>query len=134
MIVVNTNILAYLVINGEFTGQAEDVLRKDPYWVSPPLWQSELSNLLTGYIRRDAITLSTAQEFMNFAIEIMGKGTTAVSPNTVLGLAASSTCSSYDCEFVALAQSLGIPLVTNDNQVLKEFPGTAISLADFLNK
>jgi predicted nucleic acid-binding protein len=43
-----------------------------------------------------------------------------------------SGCSAYDCEFVALAQSLGIPLVTVDKHVLRQFPGVAIGLDDYL--
>jgi predicted nucleic acid-binding protein len=39
-----------------------------------------------------------------------------------------SECSAYDCEFVALAKYLGVPLVTADNKLLREFPGIAKSL------
>ena len=46
----------------------------------------------------------------------------------VMNLVSSSNCSSYDCEFVALAQKLNIKLVTNDKKVLKAFPETAVSL------
>jgi predicted nucleic acid-binding protein len=134
MIVVDTNIIAYLIINGEFTSQAECVLEKDPRWASPMLWHSELSNILTGCIRRGSVTLSKAQELMSFALDVIGRGTIDVSPIAVLNLAARSACSSYDCEFVALAQSLGIPLVTNDKQILKEFPGIAVSLKEFMDR
>ena len=50
----------------------------------------------------------------------------------VLDLAAASSCSAYDCEFVALAQDLGVRLVTVDKQVLKEFPTVAIALGEFV--
>jgi predicted nucleic acid-binding protein len=49
----------------------------------------------------------------------------------VLELASRSGCSAYDCEFVALAQDLEVPLVTNDRQILKAFPTIAISPSAF---
>ena len=50
----------------------------------------------------------------------------------VLRLAAASKCSAYDCEFVALAQVLNVPLVTSDAAVLKAFPSVAVSLGTFV--
>jgi predicted nucleic acid-binding protein len=49
----------------------------------------------------------------------------------VLALAAQSRCTAYDCEFVALARELRVPLVTTDKEILAEFPETAISLEAF---
>jgi predicted nucleic acid-binding protein len=49
-------------------------------------------------------------------------------------LVASSECSAYDCEFVALAEDLGIPLVTVDKKLLKEFPQIAVSLDEYIEK
>ena len=46
MIVVDTNIIAYLHISGEFTPVAIQALEKDPHWIVPPLWQSEYRNVL----------------------------------------------------------------------------------------
>ena len=40
---------------------------------------------------------------------------------TVLALAASSNCSAYDCEFVALADYLDVPLVTADRKLKTRF-------------
>lgn len=50
----------------------------------------------------------------------------------VLRLAARSGCSAYDCEFVALAKELGIALVTVDREVLRESPGVAVRLEEYV--
>ena len=50
----------------------------------------------------------------------------------VLAMAYSSGCAAYDCEFVYLAQLLGVPLVTADRKILREFPQVAISPAEFI--
>jgi predicted nucleic acid-binding protein len=55
----------------------------------------------------------------------------AVTSESVLSLAASSNCSAYDCEFVALAMDLNVPLVTTDRQILSAFADIAIPLDDF---
>jgi predicted nucleic acid-binding protein len=46
----------------------------------------------------------------------------------VLQLAAASRCTAYDCEYVALAYALDVPLVTVDRQILSHFPERAIAL------
>jgi predicted nucleic acid-binding protein len=48
-----------------------------------------------------------------------------VDSRAVLRLAMQSRCSAYDCEYVAVAEAAGVPLVTNDRQILKEFPSIA---------
>ena len=49
----------------------------------------------------------------------------------IIALVHRTNCTAYDLEFVAVALALGVPLVTNDKQVLAEFPTVAISPAAF---
>ena len=51
-----------------------------------------------------------------------------VNSHDVLQLVQNSECSAYDCEFVALAQSMNIQMITMDKKILKNFPETAIPL------
>ena len=46
----------------------------------------------------------------------------------VMNLVAAPSCSAYDCEFVALARQMGIPLVTEDPGLLGAFPDVAIGM------
>jgi predicted nucleic acid-binding protein len=133
MIVVDTNIIGYLYLTSERSGQAEQALRKDSRWAAPLLWRSELRNVLAFYLRRGLLSLETAQQIMDEATDLMlGREYSVTSPQ-VLDLVAASTCSAYDCEFVALALDLGVPLVTVDQQVLRQFPTTAESLDGFVS-
>ncbi len=133
MIVVDTNIIGYLYLTSERSEQAEQALRKDPQWAAPLLWRSELCNVLAPYLRRKLLSLETAQQIMGEATRLMLGNEYSVASPQVLNLVAVSTCSAYDCEFVALAQDLGVPLVTVDQRVLNQFPRTARSLDDFVS-
>ena len=62
MIVVDTNIVAYLLLPGEWTAAAESLWISDGEWAAPLLWRSEFRNILAGYMRRGLLTLEHAQE------------------------------------------------------------------------
>ena len=131
MIVVDTNVIAYLWIPGLHTSQAESALRKDANWAAPLLWRSEFRNILTGYIRRNQISLDTVVQLMEEAEDHMRGREYTVSSAHVLNLVKKSPCSAYDCEFVALAEDLEIPLLTTDRKILSAFPSVAVSLGKF---
>ena len=71
---------------------------------------------------------------LRLAEEAVGGREYSVDARKVLELAYRSNCSAYDCEFVALAQDLGVKLVTTDKQILKAFPEVAVSLVGFAKK
>lgn len=131
MIVVDTNVIVYFWINGTFTDAAEILMKKDPEWASPLLWRSEFCNVLAGYLRKHQITLAQALAAVGKAQEHLKGREHSIASEVVLDLVNKSVCSAYDCEFVALAQSFGISLVTCDSQILKAFPETAIHLERF---
>ena len=131
MIVVDTNVIAYLHLKGDRTAEAEGVLRKDAVWAVPRLWRSELQNVLAHYLRKQLLTLHDAILIAdNASLLVMGREYD-VPTLPVMRLVSSSDCSAYDCEFVALAQDLGVPLITADKAVLRAFPQTAVSPTDF---
>lgn len=128
MIVVDSNILAYLYIPGEFTHKAEQLLEAQPEWSAPVLWRSEFRNILAGYVRRNQLKIEEAIAIQLEAENLMASGERSVDSIAVLHLVAKSDCSAYDCEFIAAAQSIGTKFVTMDRKLLKAFPKIAISL------
>ncbi len=131
MIVVDTNVIAYLLLPGEHTEQAERVFHRDPVWAAPLLWRSELRNVLAVYLRQGRLSLNQALQLMDKAAILMQGREYEVSSVRVLSLVAGTRCSAYDGEFVALAQDLGWSLVTSDARLLAEFPATAIAMDMF---
>jgi predicted nucleic acid-binding protein len=132
VIVVDTNIITYLFVQGANTKKAEKALIKDPEWAAPVLWRSEFRNVLAFYIRDQNLQFSSAINLMNEAFFLMNNNEYDVTSLDVLKLAEQSGRSAYDCEFVALAKDLGIVLVTSDKQLLKSFPQYAISLDGYI--
>ena len=128
MIVVDTNVVAYLLLPGPQTAAAEALLEGHPTWAAPPLWRSEWHNVLCGYLRSGSLTLEQVIALQLQAETLVIGHEEPVQSEAVLQLAASSGCSAYDCEFVAAAQQLDAPLVTADRALLKAFPALTRSL------
>ena len=131
MIVVDTNALVHLFIGGEDIEAARRALRKDSEWAAPLLWRSEFRNVLTLLMRKQLLGLSDALRVAHEAEELMSGREYTVDSQTVLELASASRCTAYDCEFVALARDLRVPLLTSDAAVRKAFPRIAMTLASF---
>ena len=125
MIAVDTNVIASLWVPNDMDKLAYKVLEKDPDWVAPLLWRSEFRNVLAIYLRADILEFSTALQASEEAEQLMASKEFELNSTQVLSLVSDSSCSSYDCEFVALADDLDIKLVTFDKKVIKEFPEIA---------
>lgn len=132
MIVADTNILTYLLLPTSYSDSVDSLYKMDSDWIAPTLWKSEFRNVLALYLRKKIITLEKALQLQELAESILNGNEYDISSSQILSLADISHCSSYDCEFVALANQLNIPLVTQDKKVLKEFPTTAVSISGFL--
>jgi len=132
MIVVDTNMIAYLYLSGERSLQAEKLLSREPTWIAPILWRSEFRNVLALYLRKNLLNYKDAMLILEQAEGLMADNEYEVSSAQVMQLVNDSNCSAYDCEFVALARCLSIPLITSDKKILLEFPDTAKSVESFL--
>lgn len=128
VIVVDTNVVMAFVMQDDETVNA--VLRTDQDWVAPMLWRSEFRNALAGHMRVMGLSVSDASVAFNTASQRVTE--LNVNTESVLSLVPGSPCSAYDLEFVALAQSLDVPFVTFDRQVLGAFPSVAIHPTDFV--
>jgi predicted nucleic acid-binding protein len=127
VIVADVNLVAYLLIQGDRTAAVEAVLARDPEWAAPLLWRSEWRNVLAGYLRRGSLALEDAIEYVSVAESVFRGHEHLVDGGRVLELVLLSGCSAYDCEYVALAEALGVPLVTGDRGIREAFPGQAVA-------
>ena len=133
-VVVDTNVVAYYWLPGSRTEDAIALRKQADAWFVPKLWRSEFRNVLANYIRAGklkpdqarAVVLAAESELVDFERE--------VDSVAVLNLVERSECSAYDCEFVALATIMGLPLITEDAKVLRDFAQVAANMATFLSK
>jgi predicted nucleic acid-binding protein len=131
LIVADTNLIAYFLIKSGFTPEAHAVYQKDPDWIAPVLWRSELGNVLIQSLRHGSLSLEEILSIMSRAEGLMKDSSYQMDSSRVLRLAAGSGCAAYDCEFVALALDLGVPLVTEDRALLLKFKPIAVSMKSF---
>ena len=66
-------------------------------------------------------------EVMRKAEELLQDNEYQVDSGQVLRLTKHSQYTAYDCEFVALAQNLGVNLLTMDRKILNQFPKVTLS-------
>ena len=133
MIVADTNTITDLYL---LTVQTEDVvslLHKDPHWIAPLVWRSEFRNVLALYVRKNIIELDTAIAMQGQAERQLADNEYSVNSSDVLTLAKETGCSAYNCEFVSVAQSLNLKLITGDKKLVQTFPGIAMTAGDYLS-
>lgn len=134
MTVVDAMILAYALIEiPDQTPAANEFLDQDLVWCAPPLWRSELRNVLLQYVRAvdgqpstGEVTLGDAQRKMQIAETLIGDRTFEVDSASVLDEADATGLSAYDSEYVVLAKELGVSLVTTDGEILRGVPDVAV--------
>jgi predicted nucleic acid-binding protein len=132
MIVVDTNILAYLLIEGDRTAGAQALFKRDSEWRSESFVLIEFSNILATYERSGTLSRSAAVGLLATAERIV-TGLVTLPHANALKLAAEFGVSAYDARFLGAAQSLAARLVTEDAKLRAAAPALTRSLADALN-
>ncbi|HIG30316.1 MAG TPA: PIN domain-containing protein [Verrucomicrobiales bacterium] len=131
MIVVDTNILAYLLIEGDRTEVCRKVLWKDPEWCAPFLWRSEFRNVLTTHMHHAGMSFDGATARMGESEKLLVGREYSISSKVVLELTSANSVAAYDAEFVCLANKLERKLITTDKPLLKTFPDVAVTPEEF---
>lgn len=132
MIVADTNLVAYLLIEGTQTAVAKAVWEKDSQWMLPTIWRSEFLNVLTTSVRAGVLTLEQAHGTWHLALTIFGQSEVQPEGGDVLNRAAERNLSAYDAQFAVAADDLDVPLVTSDRRLLTACTDIAVSPERFL--
>jgi len=130
MVVVDTNVLAYLLITGEQTPAAQTLFSRDDDWHTEPFALVELSNLLATACRSRGLTLSRARRLLDTAEQLLRGRMHGVDHGRALVVANEFAISAYDARFIAVAEQLDTPLVTEDVRLRRAAPKWTCSLGD----
>jgi predicted nucleic acid-binding protein len=134
VIVSDTNLIVHLYVESMVSSVARQVVLRDPDWAAPFLWRSEFRNTLIKCLRGGILEMDKAFRILGAAESMMSGWEYDVVSGEVLDLAATTSCSAYDAEFVVLARDMQVPLVTTDKELLDKFPETAVSPESFLSR
>lgn len=131
MIVADTNLVSYLLIEGERTPVARRVWQKDSRWILPPLWRSEFLSVLAKSVRSSILTIDQALRAWHHASGLFKGSEYEPEGEAVLRTAVRTGLSAYDAHFVVVAEELSVPLVTGDREIAAACPHIATELDDF---
>jgi predicted nucleic acid-binding protein len=132
VIVIDANILIYSLIESDYTLLIERLRAKDSDWRTTALCLHETLNVLATYQRRGILTLAQCLELLTHAERFIKVAQCEVKMDAALTVAAEFAVTGYDAQYVALAQSLNAPLITEDRKLKQAVPEIAFSLREFL--
>jgi predicted nucleic acid-binding protein len=132
MIVVDANIIIYLVRETPLTLPAREVYARDSDWMVPEIWEAEVLNGLLREVRAGYVELQNAITAATNAALILSGKAHKCGHSAVLRIAQNAGLTAYDAYYVALARSLGVSLVTEDGKIIKNCPDVACSIKTFL--
>ena len=132
MILVDTNVIAPLYVRSARSQAVVELFARDSVWRTEPLALIELSNVLINYERARYLTAAMARECLNRAAALLQPHLFRVTHEAALDTALRYRVTAYDGRFLALAQQLGRPLVTEDAKLRAAAPALTQSLSEAL--
>jgi predicted nucleic acid-binding protein len=105
---------------------------KDADWRTTELCRHETLNVLATYQRREVLSLEQCRELLNHADQFIAQAQCEVNFAESLDIAALYVISGYDAQYVALAASLSVPLISEDRKLRQAAPEMVMSMQQFI--
>lgn len=132
MILIDTNIVVSLWIGNDWTESVRQLLSQDDNWHTETYCLVEFSNVLTTYARQKLLSEKRAKVLLYEAESFLSSGFHAANHHDALSLAMHLKVSAYDARFLIVAQSLNLPLITEDKRLRNAAPLLTQSVQDAL--
>ena len=130
MVVVDTNVLAWLFVEGEPSANTRALYAHDADWHSERFVLIEMTNVLATTMRVRGMTLTRASDALLAASRLIEPGLVTVEHADALAFASRYRVSAYDARFLAAARALDTRLVTEDSRLRRAAPALTRSLVD----
>jgi predicted nucleic acid-binding protein len=129
VIVVDANIVVYLLTMSDRTEDARRLWSTDGDWRAPRLLVYELANVFARLVRAGALSLEDGMAGLEAGARLVAVTEQEPSPSRILEIASKLDLSAYDATYLALAERLGVPMFTEDARLLRAAPAIARSPA-----
>jgi predicted nucleic acid-binding protein len=132
VLLVDTNVVVYLLIHGDHTEAAQELRHRDSDWRSEAFLIVEFTNVLASSIASRRMSAALAQDFLEKAITLLDGKLIRIAHASALSMAVGYHVTASDARFLALAQQLGRRLITEDAKLRAAAPKLTQSLAEAL--
>jgi predicted nucleic acid-binding protein len=131
VVLVDTNIITYLMIRGNRTAAAQQLYERDSDWCSEAFVMVEFSNVIATYVRTRALTQAQGTKLLAES-QVHLSTLHSVVNTQALESAMQFGISAYDARFISLAKQLKMKLITEDVKLRVAVPALTMSLDDAL--
>jgi predicted nucleic acid-binding protein len=133
VLVVDANVVAYFLVEGDKRAEARELRTRDQEWYAPRLLFYELASAFSFFVKRKIMTFEAALDGLESGLGLVHLFDQEPPGLRVLAIASRLNLSGYDASYVAAAEAWGVPLVTEDARILRAAPQIARSIGSLLD-
>lgn len=126
MIIADASLVSFLFLEGEVSGTVRELYRRDADWVTPPILNHEMLNILAAVGRADDTALAMEELWKEIRMRL-GSRQQIPYPMRALRMAIDLGISGSEAQYLALSQQLGAPMVSCDQRLLEHLPKLVVS-------
>ncbi len=126
MIIADASLVSFLFLEGEVSETVRELYRRDPDWITPPILNHEMLNILAAVGRADDTALAMEELWKEIRMRLGGRQQIP-DPLRALRMAIDFGISGSEAQYLALSQQLGAPMVSCDQRLLEHLPKLVVS-------
>ena len=126
MIIADASLVSFPFLEGDMSGTVRELYRRDPDWVTPPILNHEMLNILAAVGRTDDAAQAMEELWKEIRMRL-GTRQQVPDPLRALRMAIDFGISGSEAQYLALSLQLSAPMVTCDLHLLEYLPKLVVS-------